>query len=130
MANIYFVRIYDFYGSKHCDVAYERDGFITKVCTYPTDEMPKTVKKWLEDKPGRVQYNRTLKRSETIYVARYEYGMRCRGYSIGCQPTKRLVDRKDDPSGRYYDILIYDRKLSDQELYDYELDYLGKDGDK
>ena len=56
----------------------------------------------------------------------YRYGMRLRGFSIGCQP-KGVIERTDDPSGRYYDILAYDRQLTEKELEDYELDYLGKE---
>lgn len=58
--------------------------------------------------------------------AKYKYGMRFRGYSIGCQPKKGFVDREDDPRGRYYDIIIYDRMLTGDEVADYELTYLGK----
>lgn len=54
----------------------------------------------------------------------YRYGMRLRGFSPGCQPMRGLVERVDDPTGKYYDILIYGRKLTDQELADYELDKL------
>ena len=54
-----------------------------------------------------------------------KYGMRLRGFSIGCQPREGLVRREDDPSGKYYDILIYNRILTDQELKDYELDHIG-----
>ena len=54
----------------------------------------------------------------------YKYGMRLRGFSIGCQPMSGLLERQDDPAGRYYDILIYNRELLDQELHDYELDYI------
>ena len=56
----------------------------------------------------------------------HRYGMRLRGFSIGCQPMKGLVERVDDPTGRYYDILIYDRMLTGEEVTDYELTYLGK----
>lgn len=54
----------------------------------------------------------------------YAYGMKYRGFSLGCQPMSGLLERKDDESGRYYDILIYDRELSDRELEDFELDPL------
>lgn len=54
-----------------------------------------------------------------------EYGMRLRGFSIGCQPKEGLIRREDDPSRKYYDILIYNRFLTDQELKDYELDHIG-----
>lgn len=57
----------------------------------------------------------------------YKYGMRLRGFSIGCQPKKGFIERTDDMSGKYYDILAYDRRLTEQELADYELDYLGKE---
>lgn len=54
----------------------------------------------------------------------YMYGMRLRGFSIGCQPMKGLIKRMDDLTGRYHDILIYDRELTEQEIQDYELDRL------
>lgn len=57
----------------------------------------------------------------------YRYGMRLRGFSIGCQP-KGVVSREDDPTGRYYDILVYDRVLTAKELEDYELDDLNEKG--
>lgn len=56
----------------------------------------------------------------------FKYGMRLRGFSLGCQPMKGFVERLDDTTGRYYDVLVYDRKLSDKELADYELDYIGE----
>ena len=55
----------------------------------------------------------------------YKYGMRLRGFSPMCQPKQGLVAVHEDVTGRYYDILIYERQLSEKELQDYELDYLG-----
>lgn len=55
----------------------------------------------------------------------YKYGMRLRGYSIDCQPSG-VVERLDDKTNFYYDIIVYDRKLTDKEIRDYELDYLGE----
>ena len=55
----------------------------------------------------------------------YRYGMRLRGFSIGCQPMKGLVDAQDDASGRYYSILGYDHKLDEREEQMYELDFIG-----
>lgn len=52
----------------------------------------------------------------------YLYGMRNRGFSIGCQPMDGLVERQDDTSGFYHDILVYDRELTQKECEDYELD--------
>ena len=54
----------------------------------------------------------------------YKYGMRARGFSIGCQPLKGLVDASEDPEGKYYNILTYDRELDEEELEQYELDDL------
>lgn len=59
-------------------------------------------------------------------MSEYKYGMRLRGFSPGCQPKEGFVEREDDPSGRYYDILVYNRKLTDDELLDYELDELNE----
>jgi hypothetical protein len=54
----------------------------------------------------------------------YKYGMRLRPFSIGCQPMDGLV--KVCLTTGYWNILIYNRKLTDQEVSDYELDYLGE----
>lgn len=56
----------------------------------------------------------------------YKYGMRLRGFSIGTQPKEGFYERQDDTTGKYWDILVYDRKLTDKEVQDYELDYLGE----
>ena len=56
----------------------------------------------------------------------YRYGMRLRGFSIGCQPRDGFIERTDDPSGRYYDILTYERQLTEKELEDFELDDLNE----
>lgn len=58
--------------------------------------------------------------AEKIYI----YGMRMRAYSPANQPLKGLVNRRSDKSGKYYDILYYDRKLTEDEVYMYELDEL------
>lgn len=52
----------------------------------------------------------------------YRYGMRLRGFSPGCQPMNGLIRREDDPFGEYWDILIYNRRLTDREVMDYELE--------
>lgn len=56
----------------------------------------------------------------------YRYGMRLRGFAPMCQPKEGFVKRLDDTKRRYHDILVYNRMLTDKELYDYELDYLGE----
>lgn len=57
----------------------------------------------------------------TNEIKLYKYGMRHRGFSIGCQP-RGVVRRLDDPAGRYWDIIVYDRELTQKEIDDYELD--------
>lgn len=56
---------------------------------------------------------------------RYTYGMRLRGFSIGCQPSQGFIERLDDNTGKYHDLIVYDRKLTEDELKKFELDYLG-----
>ena len=56
----------------------------------------------------------------------YSYGMRFRGYSPGAQP-KGVYERKDDPSGKYHDIIVYTSELPASALFDYELDFIGKE---
>lgn len=51
----------------------------------------------------------------------YRYGMRLRGFSIGCQPMNGLLRREDDTTGKYWDILVYDRELTKDEIHDYAL---------
>lgn len=57
----------------------------------------------------------------------FRYGMRLRGFSIGCQPMMGLDHAEDDPTGRYHSILFYRRELTAAEINDYELDYIGKE---
>lgn len=54
----------------------------------------------------------------------YKYGMRLRGFSPGCQPKEGFLRREDDTMGDYYDVIVYDRQLTEDELRDYELDAL------
>lgn len=54
----------------------------------------------------------------------FVYGMRLRGFSIGCQPKRGLLRREDDTTGKYHDIIVYDRELAQQEIADYELDFI------
>lgn len=57
----------------------------------------------------------------------FVYGMRLRGFSPGAQPKNGLVgvvDRLTDGFRGYYDILLYNRPLTADEIRDYELDEL------
>lgn len=54
----------------------------------------------------------------------YYYGMRLRGFSLGAQPMKGIIEAFEG-IGRYKNILKYSRPLTAEEIKDYELDYLG-----
>ena len=54
----------------------------------------------------------------------YKYGMRLRGFAPWCQPKEGLVECTGEQYGRYHDVLLYSRKLTEQELREYELDYI------
>ena len=51
----------------------------------------------------------------------YKYGMRLRGYSIGCQPMEGLIRVEEDESKKYWNILVYNRELTGKEINDYDL---------
>lgn len=54
----------------------------------------------------------------------YVYGMRLRGFSIGTFPKGGFVERRDSDNSKYYDYIVYDRRLTLRELQDYELDFI------
>ena len=58
----------------------------------------------------------------------YKYGMRLRGFAPMCQPMGGLCIARDG-NNKYYNYLYYERKLTDKEIEDYELDYLGEVND-
>lgn len=53
----------------------------------------------------------------------YLYGMRLRPAGPGCQPLNGLL-RIAPGGGRYHALLIYDRKLTEEECVEYELDFI------
>jgi hypothetical protein len=55
---------------------------------------------------------------------KYKYGMRLRGFSLGCQPMDGLMEWKDT-NGKYWSELIYCRELTIEEQEHYSLDFLG-----
>lgn len=60
---------------------------------------------------------------------KYLYGMRLRPFGIGCQPKEGFVERRDDSSNLFWDIIVYNRELSNKEVDDYDLKYLGEEDD-
>lgn len=59
----------------------------------------------------------------TKTVEEHRYGMRLRGFGPGCQPMRGLIDGVE-ASGKYWAMLTYNRKLTPEEIRDYELDEL------
>ena len=53
--------------------------------------------------------------------------MRLRPFGIGCQPKKGFEAVCEDIAGKYWNIILYNRKLEDKEAKEYELDYLGEE---
>ena len=56
--------------------------------------------------------------------AQYLYGMRYRGFSPMCQPMKGLLWVGEE-TDKYYNILAYNRPLTDEEVKRYELEFVG-----
>ena len=63
----------------------------------------------------------------------YFYGMRLRGFSIGtypidgflrCEHMSMFKDKYNIDTSKYYDVLVYDKELSEQDLLDYEFDLI------
>lgn len=57
----------------------------------------------------------------------YYYGMRLRGFSVGCQPMENLKGRVDITADRYYDIIAYTKKLGNEDMHRYDLDDITKE---
>ncbi len=60
---------------------------------------------------------------------RYLYAMRLRPFSLGTYPKKGFVRAEinvDVDSCNYHDLLIYDRRLKDEEVKEWEFEYLGE----
>lgn len=59
-----------------------------------------------------------------VIIVRYTYGMRLRGFSLGAQPINGFIERKDSLDKKYHDLIVYNRKLTDEEITQYELDLI------
>lgn len=58
-------------------------------------------------------------------MKKYVYGMRLRGFSIGCQPMNGFIERRDSKFNDFYDVIVYSRLLTQDELDDYDLTFIG-----
>jgi len=74
-----------------------------------------------------LHHQKTRQTTKEKKMKTYKYGMRLRGFSLGCQPMNGLVDRMDDPSGRFWNILVYNRELTEREIKDYELEAINEE---
>lgn len=54
-------------------------------------------------------------------MKKYVYGMRLRGFSLGCQPMDGFIERRDSLAENFYDVIVYSRLLTEKELKDYDL---------
>lgn len=85
MAQIKFIRKYKFTpnGETWYDVLYTPSN---RLRTYIADDLPGTVKAWLEGKEGVAQYDRIFQRDEIIYKAeplyRVEFDFRFNGEDV------------------------------------------------
>lgn len=66
------------------------------------------------------------KKRRVIY---HKYGMKLRAVGPGCQPKGYLLfDNENSYWDIFYnDILYYDHKLTDDEVWAYDLEYLGEE---
>lgn len=58
-------------------------------------------------------------------MKKYVYGMRLRGFSLGCQPMDGFIERRDSLAENFYDVIVYSRLLTEKELKDYDLTFFG-----
>ena len=56
----------------------------------------------------------------------YIYGMKERGCSPGAQPKDGFDGYIESYDPRYYDLIYYKRMLTEEEISEYELEYLGE----
>lgn len=55
----------------------------------------------------------------------YYYGMTYRPAGIGCQPMEGLIAILDPETEAFYDVVAYNRRLTDEEINAYELEFIG-----
>lgn len=64
-------------------------------------------------------------------MTKYYYGMlHARGAGPGCQPKYGFLGldyEKDKVNIKYSNIIVYNRKLTEQECYQYELEFIRED---
>lgn len=59
---------------------------------------------------------------------KYIYGMRLRPAGIGCQP-RDFAELREDLTQKYWDLVVYNRKLTEEEQFVYSMDLIGEEPD-
>lgn len=70
-------------------------------------------------------YFRAMVRRGNVSRLVFKYGMRLRGFSPGAQPKEGWLDAEVDPLDEYWNVIVYNRPLTEKEIKEYDLDYLG-----
>ena len=52
---------------------------------------------------------------------KYYYGMKSRGFAPGCQPMDGFIERLDSDSDEFYDIIVYEKPLTEDDEMHYTL---------
>lgn len=105
-------------------------GEETTINTYTSLEKVLIVINYIEDCNNHLgsftEYDLSFEYKEVTIL--FKYGMRLRGFSLGSQPKDHVKwqDVEKIETG-YWSYVWYERRLSDKELYQYNLDYLGEE---
>ena len=57
----------------------------------------------------------------------FRYGLLHRPAGPGCQPKHDLERIEEDPSGKYWNIVVYSILLSGEEIREYEMEFINAD---
>lgn len=104
-----------------------REFFVDSVADFEEDDVDdaeEDVEEGIEDEE-EVEVVEVVESDDSteseVSDVEYHYGMRSRGAAPGAQPDGFLCF-EDDETGKYHNILTYDRELTDEEVNQYELD--------
>lgn len=82
----------------------------------------------LEKKTAKKKAKKPGKPKKTKQAKKFYYGMKHRPFDIGCQPEDGLQglveNQPPEIAAKYYSVIEYDRKLTETEISDFELEYI------
>ncbi len=81
---------------------------------------------YIKRQPNIKQYIANLVIQDMQKDLIYKYGMKLRECGPGCQP-KGFIKCENLENADYYSFIWYDKQLSEDEMKQYDLDYIGKD---